>query len=242
MATTHHISHADEIYLGGVYYAAARAGHGVRQVQLFTHQLGAVVAADADGVLVGGTATATGGTSFTLATGAALVSVAGTAQMDVPRNIVISSAATGGATSATGVNFTITGTDVYGETISEVIAGFSTGAAGAGAKAFYTVTAAAASAAVTDAVNIGTGNVLGMPIKMADKGAVIAYSVDGLPTTPTIVVGLATGTPSTTTTADVRGTITTATGVKPNGTRRYTALIAVPSNRRKIDVYGNTQA
>lgn len=245
MATRHNPSAADELYLGGVYYENYQSGQrGLRAMQLYTHQFGAVVAADADGVLDGGTATATGGTTFTLATGAALVSVAGTAQFDVPRNAVIS--ATGAVTTATGLTFTISGTDVYGASISEAIQGFAGATGGgssrAGAKAFYTITGASVDGATSEAVNIGTGNVLGLPVKITSKGDIVAFAMDGQAITPTLVAGLATGTTSTTTTADVRGTVTMATGSAPNGTREYTAQIAVPANKRKIDVFGNAQA
>lgn len=244
MTSRHTLTHADEVYLGDVKYGkySPDGRRGLRVGQLFTHEFGAPATIDPNGMLVNATATATGGTTFTLATGAALVATAGTATFDVPRNIVISTANTG----ASGATFTFSGTDTYGEAVSEAITGPASATGGtvtaAGAKAFKTITAASVDIAVTGNINIGTGDVLGSPIKLADKGKVIAFSMDGLPLTPTIVAGLATGTAATTTNADVRGTITMATGSAPNGTRRYTALFSVAANRRKIDVFGNTQA
>jgi hypothetical protein len=241
------ISTASQSYLGKVYYekyhnsSGAGARLGLQIPQMYSKQFGAIAAADPDGIVNGGTATATGGTTFTLATTAALVATAGTATFDVPRNIVVT--ATDGGTTATGITFTFTGTDEYGATLVETMTGPSATAAGstsAGTKTFKTVTAASVDGATARTIDIGSGNVLGSPVKIASKDAVIALGVDGLPVSPTIVTGLATGTTANATNADVRGTVTMATSVKPNASRKYTLTVLVPKNQRKIDVFGNT--
>src|SRR3546814_4338331 len=88
----------------------------------------------------------------------------GVATFDVPRNVVIT-----GAASVTSVTFTITGTDVFGDDLVETITGPTGATAASGKKAFKTVTAIAVSATTTAAVTVGTGDVLGLPVYRSEE-------------------------------------------------------------------------
>lgn len=130
----------------------------------------------------------------TLATG-------GVATLDKPRNLIVDS---GGADTAV---LTVTGADEYGNTMSEAFTLNGTTAV-AGKKAFKTVTAISASAAVANTAFIGTGDVLGLPVYVASVGHILAQLENGTAATAgTFVAGLKTAGGSTTTTADVRGTM-----------------------------------
>lgn len=121
--------------------------------------------------------------------------------LDVPRNIVITSAG-----NDSGVTFTVTGTDEYGTTMIEAITGANAGAA-AGKKAFKTVTSISASGAAAGNLSIGFGDVLGLPAWLPSSSHVLKEFQDGgAAVAGTIVAGLARGTQSTSTTADIRGT------------------------------------
>lgn len=126
--------------------------------------MGAPDAADADGAVASQACTAASG----LATGinGALAS-GGVATFDVPRNIV--AAWTGTAV------LTVTGTDAYGSTMVESSA---SGTSHTGAKAFKTVTDVSVSADVTG-LTIGTGDVLGLPFFLAQKGEILQKVIDG---------------------------------------------------------------
>jgi hypothetical protein len=117
----------------------------------------------------------------------------GVATFDVPRNVV-------GAWTGTAV-MTVTGTDVYGETVVESSA---SGTSLTGKKAFKTVTAVSVSADVT-AATVGSGDVLGLPVALPEKGLVVREMEDGAaPTAGTLVAAVRTT--ATATTGDVRGT------------------------------------
>lgn len=150
--------------------------------------LGAPLAADADGICAsqGGTAATAMNINGALASG-------GVATFDVPRNVV--AAWTGTAV------LTVTGTDDYGDVIVESSA---SGTSLAGKKAFKTITSVVPSATITSAT-VGSGDVLGLPVFLAQTGDILAELEDGAAATAgTAVVG-ATGA-ATATTGDVRGT------------------------------------
>ncbi len=154
--------------------------------------------------------------SQTLATTATLVT--SPYAMDVPRNVIC--AFTGAAT------VTFTGLDQYGSTMTEAFT-----VSGTGKKAFKSITSIATTASVTS-FTAGTGNVLGLPFFLPFSGALFqeAVSGSGLYSHGTVVAGLS-GSASSATSADVRGTF--APDVLPNGTRNYTvyALIQRTGNR-----------
>jgi len=101
-----------------------------------------------------------------------LVTAAGIT-LDVPRHVIVTSAA-----DETTKTFTITGTDRYGASMSEVITGANTGIS-EGAYNFKTVTSVVASAATTGAMIVGTNATLESQwIPLHRKGKRYAYSVD----------------------------------------------------------------
>lgn len=150
--------------------------------------LGAPDVADADGVCA-----SQSGTAATAMTIAGALASGGVATFDVPRNVV--AAWTGTAI------LTVVGTDDYGNAMSEASA---SGTSMAGKKAFKTVTSVTPSANTTGHT-VGTGDVLGLPVFLPEKGLVVAENEDGAAATAgTIVAGVTTA--ATTTTGDVRGT------------------------------------
>lgn len=154
--------------------------------------LGAPDTADVNGIFES-TSQAAG--SITL--GGALAS-GGVVTLDVPRNIVVDS---GGADTAT---ITFTGTDEYGNTLTEDITLNGTTAV-AGKKAFKTVTAVSSSGAIANGAFAGPGDVLGLPVFLPSTGLILAELEDGAAATAgTAVAGVSTA--ATATTGDVRGT------------------------------------
>lgn len=181
--------------------------------------LGAPIASDDDGIMVSSSPGA-GALTF----GGALVS-GGQAVFDSPRNVIITS---GGNDS--GITFTITGKDEYGNTMIETITGANTGIA-AGKKAFAVVTTTPTkSGSAAGTVKIGTGDVLGLPVFLPGTAAafILKELQDGaVATAGTAVAGVTTSGGSTATTGDVRGTY------DPNaacdGAKVFELLVALPN-------------
>lgn len=124
----------------------------------------------------------------------------GVATFDKPRNVIITSAA-----DDTAVTFTVTGTDVYGETLVEAITGANAGAA-SGKKAFKTITEIAVSGN-PGSVTVGPGDVLGLPVFLPETAFVLKELQDGAAATAgTLVAGVLTAGGATATDGDVRGT------------------------------------
>lgn len=176
--------------------------------KVYVAELGAVTVADADGVLTAvATATGVGIAGYTLATGAALVSVAGTADLVYPRSI----AAVISVTTAQTASVTVTGTDAYGADVVETRA-FS-GTTATFKKAFKTVTGVNLTADLTATsvtLAVGTTDVLGLPYRLANLGKMVSIGFNGRADytgASTVVGGLAATGVSTATTADVRGTV-----------------------------------
>lgn len=173
--------------------------------------LGTPIASDADGIVASQACTAVGG----LATGinGALAS-GGVCVLAEARAIV--AAWTGTAV------LTVTGTDEYGEAISQSSA---SGTSLTGTKAFKTITGVSTSADITG-LTVGTGKVLGLPVFLPGTGVVIRELQDGTAATAgTIVAGVTSA--ATATTGDVRGTY--APNSNPNGSLSF-QLIALLEN------------
>lgn len=176
--------------------------------------LGAPATADPNGYVESQDLTAAGVFSVNTTAAAALLAAALDGVADVPRNVV--AAWTGAAV------LTVTGTDEYGNVVVESSA---SGTSFAGKKAFKTVTNIAVSANVT-ALTVGTGDVLGLPVFIADAADVIRELEDGaVPTAGTIVAG-SNATP-TATTGDVRGTYDPNSAC--NGTKVFDLVALVQS-------------
>ena len=162
--------------------------HNICPMTPFVINLGAPDVADADGVCASQAITAVGGGSINgaLASG-------GVATFDRPRNVV--------AAWTTSAVMTVTGTDEYGEVVVESSA---SGTSMTGKKAFKTITAVAVSVDVTGAT-VGTGDVLGLPVALPQKGLVVREMEDGAIATAGTLLG-AVRTAASATTGDVRGT------------------------------------
>ena len=145
--------------------------------------------------------------SLTLTAGAGVTAVTlssgSTAyQLDVPRAVSVTQVAAG-----TTRNFTVTGFDYYGQAMSEVIAS-TAGSTVNGKKAFYQITGVTVSGATTTAVTVGTTDVLGAPVKFTNKGYISRCGWDNTLAEDAATVVVGDGTTATTTTGDVRGTVT----------------------------------
>lgn len=145
---------------------------GAKQVQpapFMMLNLGTPDTADADGILDGVSAT-----DSAAAYDSDDFVTAFTGTLDVPRNLT----ATGTAGSDHVV--TVTGTDVYGDTLVEALTLSGTSVI-AGKKAFKTVSAiAVAAGAAGDTFDLGWGDVLGLPVHVPDAGYVLAEVKNGV--------------------------------------------------------------
>jgi hypothetical protein len=162
--------------------------------------------------------------------------------LDCPRTLII----TIGAGTITNRNITITGFDYYGQAMSEVIAtGTTQSTTVSGLKAFYIVTSITTSGAVGGTVAVGTTDVLGIPVRVANAGYITSVksnstlAQDGGSFLPADTAT------ATTTTGDVRGTYAPATA--SNGIVRTVMTIALPGiavgpNATRIGALGVTQA
>lgn len=140
---------------------------------------------------------------------AALLNGATAGILDVPRNIV--------ASWTTAATVTITGTDAQGQPQTEAL---STPGGSTGKKAFATVTSIVPSVSIT-ALIVTTGKALGLPFAVR-SGDVFAMSLADA--ADASVLAAADGTyPATTTTGDVRGTLSPAGAF--DGVKFFSALI-----------------
>lgn len=232
MALKHHISHAASLFFGAAYKAKAFATnerHGAPFHPVTKVGLGSPATLDADGIVAAATSTElpnnttityTGATDGTSPMDGAIaapstVFLAGADRtvyaLDVPRNLT---AAVSHATSVVAMTIVVSGYDQYGEAMSELltIAATGTSQTAAGKKAFkYILSIAITSAgnATTNTLDLGWGDVLGLPYRLAAKsdfftnGTYFNEVLEG--TAPTLVV--ADATTATNATGDVRGTI-----------------------------------
>lgn len=230
----HTISHAEQLYRGDVFHPGYTPDgrRGVEMSHLYFYNPGAIEVLDLNGIC-----TAAGNSAVTAAAGFVLdgaLVTGGVATMTTPRTLVIDSSTTDTTQTAT-----ITGTDVYGEAMTEDIA-FNGTTAVAGVKAFKTVTAIATDIDMVGNVDIGTQDGIGFPFVVSDLNNIIQITEDGITdASPAITVAVTTD-PATATTGDVRGTwaLTTAS----DGTVVYGVLMALSSSETKTGMFGVTQA
>ena len=188
-------------------------------VTLALLNLGSPGTADADGYCV---AQAVAGAAALTLNGALVSGGVAVGDALTGRNVVAVSANAGDTTQT----ITVTGTDMFGVAVKEVITLNGTTTV-AGKKAFKRITSIAASAALAGNITVGTGDVLGLPAHVPNAAMVLKESVDGAAATAgTIVAGLAITTKPTSTNADVRGTY------DPNaacdGSKAFNLLVALP--------------
>lgn len=247
----HNITAADQLFYGQSQTPAKfDSKRGIPMHPVTFVDLGAPLTLDADGLVAAATSTELPNAAtktYTFATGGTspLDGANQTGILDKPRNVTV---AVTHDTSVVAMTILVTGKDENNVTMSELLTITATGTSktAAGKKAFKTITSIAitsASDATTNTMDLGWGDVLGLPYFLVDKNYVI-YSMDGAVQTSGTLVAAVTTDPATTTTGDVRGTITPATAC--NGTRKYAAwLISTPvaeRNNSANSAYGIQQA
>lgn len=121
---------------------------------------------------------------------------------------------------------TVTGTDMYGNTMTERVTLNGTTTV-AGNKAFFTVTGVVVSATMTGNLSVGDGSKLGLPMYLSNATFILREIQDGATATAgTVVAGLSIATPASLTSGDVRGTYTPNSA--PDGTRAYALVVELP--------------
>lgn len=159
---------------------------------------------------------------------------------DVPRAVSLTSAA-----NISAVNFTVTGYDVYGQKLSQVLAGPNANTVNT-LKAFKSVISVAASAAVGTNTSVGSSQVLGLPVAVPDAGYIVKAAWAGaLAQDAGTFVAADTTATATTATGDVRGTYSPSSA--PNGTRRLVFTVALSTAQvgpqaTRIAAFGVAQA
>lgn len=175
---------------------------------------------------VANTQTPAGAGNLTLTAGTGTTSVVRTdgntvVQLDCPRNVRVTQAAAG-----TQRTFTVTGWDIYGQSMSEAITS-TVNSVVVGKKAFYQILSVAVSGGTTTGCSIGTGNKLGCPVRVTDRGYVVHLGWDNAVIDDGGVWVPADSTsPATTTTGDVRSTYSPFSD--PDGSKRLVVTIALP--------------
>lgn len=223
MPTRSNLTRANTLFFGSAYYSRFNRVPGIEMTPLYLKNYGAILTADADGVVASQDLTAAG--VFSGAGIAGALASGGVATFDKPRNVV--------AAWTNAAVITVTGTDEYGSIMVESSA---SGTSFTGNKAFKTVTAVAVSADVTG-LTVGTGVKIGLPYRV-DANEFISARQTNAVDAATFVPAVTTD-PATATTGDVRGTLTFATA--PNDTRTYSALIKVADPSTKVGAFGVKQ-
>lgn len=165
-----------------------------------------------------------------------------TAVLDLgtPRNLVTVVTHGSSVVAMTVVHY---GYDDYGHAVTETHAVTATGTTKTvtGKKAiryWRRTTITAAGNAEANTLNLGTGNVIGLPFRIDDKNQVTP-KVDGFEDSSATVVVADTNT-ATSTTGDTRGTVTFNSA--PNGTARQAVDITVMNTDTSVGAFGVAQA
>lgn len=135
-----------------------------------------------------------------------------------------------------GVSFTITGLDYHNRVIVQTLAGPNANTVST-TKTFQVVYSVATSAAVGTAVSVGTGDVIGLPMRCPNRGLLsVRWDVGATEDAATFVAADNALTP-TPTSGDIRGTVTPSSA--PNGVRNLVLYISRPfMANQAADVYG----
>lgn len=161
-------------------------------------------------------------------------------QFDVPRAVSLTSAG-----NISGVNFTISGYDVYGQPMTQTIAGPNANTVNT-LKAFWQIVSIAVSGAVGTNTSAGTSDVFGIPVAVIDAGYFDRVGWAGvLAADAGTFVAADTTSPATAATGDVRGTYKPSSA--SNGARRLVLGIllsssAVGPTATRVGALGVTQA
>jgi len=186
-------------------------------------------------------ATITGQATGTFALGQPFGQV-GTINLWNPQAIVSRAVSVTGSASATGGNILISGYDIYGVPMSEVIAAPASATTVNGKKAFKYI--ASVVPQFTDAHNysVGTTDIYGLPLRSDFFGDIAINYANAAITANTGYTAAVTTIPATTTTGDVRGTYALQTAA--NGSNRLIIRqFITPANMGSITgLFGVTQA
>jgi len=181
-------------------------------------------------------AAGTGTTAVTTAAGVAAI------QLDCPRAVSV----TIGTGTIADTAITVTGLDVYGQAMTDVIqTGTTQSTTVNGEKAFFQITGVAVAGAVGGTVAVGTTDILGSPVRITDAGYIARAGWAGALAEDAGTFVAAVTTTATTTSGDVRGTYVPSSA--PNGTRRLVMGILLPAlaagpTATRIGALGVTQA
>lgn len=146
----------------------------------------------------------------------------GVAYMDVPRNVTLTVA----TTNQSGITFTVTGKDEFGNTMVEAITGPNNNTV-SGIKAFASISKIAASAAIaTNGVSVGYGTTLGLPLAVRKAGQITKELQDGAAASAGTFAYALQNAAATSTNADVRGTYIPNSA--PDGAKGYLIGVLVP--------------
>lgn len=202
---------------------------GAEAQPILVYSLGAPAAAAANAISLSQTLlSATDAVlNGTLASGSPAV-----ATLDVPRAVSVTSSNAGDTTQTA----TVYGTDVYGQSMREVLS-FNGAATINGKKAFKRVTRVAISAALAGNLTIGTTTILGLPYRPVVGGFLRGRLNEDTADAGTYVAPIRTT--STSTSADTRGTYTPAGAL--NGSNVYTVALAVQNGPNNSDAFGIAQ-
>ena len=145
-------------------------------------------------------------------------------QLDLPRAVSI----TIGTGTIADTAITVTGYDVYGQKLSEVIqTGTTQSTTVNGKKAFYQVSSVAVAGAVGGTVAVGTADIFGCPVRVTDLGYVGTLGWNGALARAAGTFTVADTNTATTTTGDVRGTYAPANAA--DGSKRLVSGILLPA-------------
>lgn len=163
-------------------------------------------------------------------------------QLDTPRALSVT---TGSGTTVSS-NITITGWDIYGQPMSEVIvSGAVASTTTNGKKAFYQILSVSGTAATTSTITVGTTQLLGVPVRITNGVYIchVGWSSGFVLDTGTLAAADSTN-PATTTTGDVRGTFSPSSA--PDGIKRLVLGIMLPAlavgpNATRLGAFGVNQ-
>jgi hypothetical protein len=181
-------------------------------------------------------AAGTGTTAVTTAAGVAAI------QLDCPRAVSV----TIGTGTIADTAITVTGLDVYGQAMTDVIqTGTTQSTTVNGEKAFFQITGVAVAGAVGGTVAVGTTDILGSPVRITTADYIARAGWAGALANDAGTFVAAVTTTATTTSGDVRGTYVPSSA--PNGTRRLVMGILLPAiasgpNATRVGALGVTQA
>ena len=217
-----------ELSLGSAYGRGNRWNkRGVDQANIATYRITPAAISTA-AVCAGQAAAAAGNLSIN-----GSLAVGGIATLDVPRAVFITAPAT-----ESGVNFTIYGTDMYGESLIWTTAG-PAAAATTSAKTFKTVTRVAVDTATASSVTVGMADVFGLPYYLASNEDIVSiWYNSSLVTANTGLTAGDTTTPSGTT-GDIRGKYAVQTA--SNGSRKLAITQIVRDAETATGIMGAEQ-